>query len=111
MRRLAIVLLVSAVGAASTVSNVTTGELQDEVTTTTPNVSIREMKSTDWGGHTMETPLFNSSLDTLLQVFNPQHLSRRWNSQHVNITDECSAHMHQYLTHLDKGVLWALKSE
>jgi hypothetical protein len=111
MRCLAIVLLVSAIGTVSTGSNVTTGELQDEVATTTQNVSIREMKSTDWDSQTTETPLVNSSLDTLLEVFNPQHLVRRWNSQHANITDECSAHMNQYLTHLDKGVLWALKSE
>jgi hypothetical protein len=106
------VLLLSAIGVASTASDVTTGELQDEVTTTTTqNVGIREMKSTDWGGQTMETPLFNSSLETLLEVFNPQHLARRWNSKHANITDECGVHMNQFLTHLDKGVLWALKSE
>jgi len=111
MRCLAIVLLVSAIGIVSTASNVTTGELHGEVATTTKNVGIREMKSTDWDGHLMETPLVNLSLDTLLEVFNPQHLARRWNSQHANITDECSAHMNHYLTHLEKGVLWALKSE
>jgi len=105
------VLLVSAIGIVSTAGNVTAGELQGEVATTTVNVGIREMKSTNWDGHVMETSLFNSSLDTLLEVFNPQHLARRWNSQHVNITDECSAHMNQYLTNLEKGVLWALKSE
>jgi len=105
------VLLVSAIGMASAASNVTTGELKGEVATTSLNVGIREMKSTDWNGHVMETPFVNSSLDTLLEVFNPQHLARRWNSQHANITDECSAHMSQYFTHLANGVLWALKSE
>jgi hypothetical protein len=111
MRRLAMVLVVSAIGIVSAASNVTTGELQGDVATTTLNVGIREMKSTYWNDHVMETPLVNISLDTLLEVFNPQHLARRWNSQHANITDECSAHMNEYLTHLDKGVLWALKSE
>ena len=111
MRRLARVLLVSAIGIVSSAGNVTTGELQGEVATTTMNVGIREMKSTDWDGQVTETPLANLSLDALLEVFNPQHLARRWNSQHANITDECSAHMNQYLTHLQKGALWALKSE
>ena len=111
MRRLAMVCLVSAIGIVSTASNVTTGEVQGEVATTTETVSIREMKSTDWDGHAMETPLVNQSLERLFEVFNPQYLARRWNNQHANITDECSAQMTQYFTHLLKGVLWALKSE
>ena len=75
------------------------------------NISVREMKSTDWDGHTTQNPLVNKSLDALLEVFNPQQLARRWDKQHVNLTDECGAHVSQYLAHLDKGVLWALKSK
>lgn len=111
MKRLAMAVLLAAIGVVAAVSNVTTGELQSKVATIAQPVSVREMKSADWDGNAMETLLANTSLDTLLEVFNPQHLARRWTYQHVNLTDECWAHMNQYLTQLEKGVLWAFKSE
>ncbi|GFG29906.1 hypothetical protein Cfor_09924 [Coptotermes formosanus] len=109
MRCLAMVCLLSAIGTVSAASNVTTAELQGEVDAMAHNVSVREMKSADWDGHSTETPLVNESLDALLEVFNPQKLARRWSNQQVNLTDECRAHVNEYLTHLNKGVLWALK--
>jgi hypothetical protein len=105
------VCLLSAIGTVSAASNVTTAELQGEVDAMAHNVSVREMKSADWDGHSTETPLVNESLDALLEVFNPQKLARRWSNQQVNLTDECRAHVNEYLTHLNKGVLWALKSK
>jgi hypothetical protein len=104
--------LLAAVGIMATASNVSMGDLDDKGL----NISRRGMKSMDWNGDAMETPLVNitgriKSLENLLEIFNPQRLARRWIYPYDNLTNGCGAHMDQYLTHLDKGVLWALKSE
>jgi hypothetical protein len=114
MKRLVTLFLLLAVGIVSTASNVSTGEMQSDLDATGLNISFRGMKSADWNGDAMEDPLANAtgrSLENLLEVFNPRRLARRWKYPYDNLTNGCGAHMDQYLTHLDKGVLWALKSE
>lgn len=116
MKRFVMLFLLAAVGMVATASNVSTGELQGDLDEKGLNISRRGMKSVDWNGDATETPLVNvtgriKSLENLLEVFNPQRLARRWIYPYDNLTNDCGAHMDQYLTHLDKGVLWALKSE
>jgi hypothetical protein len=116
MKRLVMLFLLAAFGIFSTASNVSMGELQGDLDDTGLNISRRGMKSMDWNGDAMETPLANAtgrvkSLQNLLEVFDPQRLAHRRIYLYDNLTNDCGAHMDQYLTNLDKGVLWALKSE
>jgi hypothetical protein len=116
MKGLVILFLLPAVGTIARASNVSTGGLQGDLDDKGLNISRRGMRSMDWNGDAMETPLVNAtgrikSLESLLEVFNPQRLARRWVYPYDNLTTGCGAHIDQYLTHLDKGVLWALKSE
>jgi hypothetical protein len=112
MARLVMLFLLSAVGIVLAASNVSVEELED----TGMNISSREMKSADWNGDTVQTPVPNAtgrvdSLENLLEVFNPHRLARRWIYPYDNVTSSCGAHMNEYLTQLDEGALWALKSE
>jgi hypothetical protein len=111
MARLVILFLLSAVGIVSAASNVSV----EEPGNAGMNISSREMKSADWNGDAMP-PVPNAtgridSLENLLEVFNPHRLARQWIYPQDNVTSDCGAHMDEYLTHLDEGVLWALKSE
>jgi hypothetical protein len=112
MTRLVMLFLLSAVGIVLAASNASVEELED----TGMNISSREMKSADWNGDAVQTPVPNAtgridSLENLLEVFNPHRLTHRWIYPYDNVTSSCGAHMDEYLAQLDKGVLWALKSE
>jgi hypothetical protein len=121
MKRLVTVFLLSAAGILLTASNVTTEDVQDVmgqnvVPRHVATLSPRGMKSAEWNGDGMSAPLTNAtghlrSLEDLLEVFTPQRLARRWYSAHQDMTEGCEAHLHEYLSHHEKGVLWALKSE
>lgn len=116
MKRLVMLILLAAVGIVATGSNASVEEVNADLDDKGLNSSRRGMKSVDWNGDAMETPLVNvtgriKSLENLLEVFNPQSLARRWIHPYDNLTNDCGAHMDHYLSHLDKGVLWALKSE
>lgn len=117
MRRLAVVFLLSAVGVISTASNDTI-EQQGDLDASGHNATLspRGMKSADWNSDGTVAPPANPtgrnrSLEDLFEVFNPQRLTRRWDYPRNNLTKGCEAHVNQYLTHLHKGALWALKSE
>ncbi|PSN45167.1 hypothetical protein C0J52_03913 [Blattella germanica] len=74
------------------------------------------MVSADWDSDGMAVALANASgrftsLEALLDVFNPQRLGRQWDYPRGDMTAMCGLHMHQYLSQLDKGKLWALKGE
>ena len=74
------------------------------------------MVSADWDSDGMSVPLSNSSgrftsLEALLEVFNPHRLAREWEYPPRDMTAMCGLHVHQYLEHLNKGELWALKSK
>ena len=74
------------------------------------------MVSADWDSDGMAVPLSNSSgritsLEALLEVFNPQRLARQWEYPPRDMTAMCGLQVHQYLDQLKKGELWALKSK
>lgn len=72
------------------------------------------IKSAEWDSDGMAAPLSNTSghfgsLGTLLDVFNPQRLARRWTYPRSDMSDACAADVDVYLSHLDRGKSWALK--
>ncbi|PNF31216.1 hypothetical protein B7P43_G14861 [Cryptotermes secundus] len=113
MKRL-VMFLLAAVGTVAAASNASVEEVSGDLVDKGLNSSRRGMKSVDWNGDAMETPLVNvtariKSLENLLEVFNPQRLARRWIYPYDNLTNDCGTHMDQYLSQLGEGVLWALK--
>ncbi|KAJ9587036.1 hypothetical protein L9F63_019378, partial [Diploptera punctata] len=73
-----------------------------------------DLLSTEWDSDGMSVPLSNSSgrftsLEALLEVFNPYHVAKQWDIPPRDMTAMCGLQVHQYLEHLNKGTLWALK--